>query len=50
MIDALATSPIGFEQASLAEQAYLSVRKRILKGELRLGAALSRRKLASSWA
>ena len=47
MIDALATSPIGFEQASLAEQAYLSVRKRILKGELRLGAALSRRKLAS---
>ena len=47
MIDALATSPLRFEQASLAEQAYLAVRERILKGELRLGAALSRRKLAS---
>jgi DNA-binding GntR family transcriptional regulator len=47
MINALATSPLRFEQASLAEQAYLSVRERILKGELRLGTALSRRKLAS---
>jgi DNA-binding GntR family transcriptional regulator len=47
MIDALVTSPLRFEQASLAEQAYLSVRERILKGELRLGTALSRRKLAS---
>jgi DNA-binding GntR family transcriptional regulator len=48
MTDALAALPLRFEQASLAEQAYLSVRERILKGELRLGAALSRRKLASA--
>lgn len=47
MTDTLAISAPRLEQASLAEQAYLSVRERILKGELRLGAALSRRKLAS---
>jgi DNA-binding GntR family transcriptional regulator len=35
------------ESASLAERAYLLVREKILKGELRLGAALSRRKVAS---
>jgi GntR family transcriptional regulator, rspAB operon transcriptional repressor len=35
------------KSASLAERAYLLVREKILKGELRLGAALSRRKVAS---
>ena len=34
------------EPASLAQQAYLAIRERILKGDLALGAALSRRKLA----
>jgi GntR family transcriptional regulator, rspAB operon transcriptional repressor len=33
--------------SSLAERAYLVIRERILKGELPLGAALSRRKLAA---
>ncbi|MGP8247767.1 MAG: GntR family transcriptional regulator [Bryobacteraceae bacterium] len=47
MTDALITSPLRLEKASLAERAYLSVRERILKGELRLGTTLSRRKLAS---
>ena len=47
MIEARITSPFRVEKSSLAEQAYLSVRERILKGELRLGATLSRRKLAS---
>ena len=47
MIDVPLTSPLRLEKASLAEQAYLSVRERILKGELRLGTTLSRRKLAS---
>jgi DNA-binding GntR family transcriptional regulator len=35
------------EQLSLSERAYLVIRDRILKGELALGAALSRRKLAA---
>ncbi len=35
------------EQLSLSERAYLVIRGRILKGELSLGAALSRRKLAA---
>ncbi len=35
------------ERVSLSERAYLLIRERILKGELALGAALSRRKLAS---
>lgn len=34
-------------RAGLAERAYLIIRDRILKGELRLGAPLSRRKLAA---
>src|SRR5262252_885541 len=33
--------------ASLSEQAYVVIRERILKGEIPLGAALSRRKLAA---
>jgi DNA-binding GntR family transcriptional regulator len=33
-------------RASLAEQAYLAIRERILRGQLALGAALSRRRLA----
>src|SRR5437899_564372 len=33
--------------ASLSERAYLVIRDRILKGDLRLGASLSRRKLAA---
>jgi DNA-binding GntR family transcriptional regulator len=33
-------------QASLAEQAYLAIRERILRGQLALGAVLSRRRLA----
>lgn len=36
-----------YEHAGLAERAYLVIRDRILKGEFRLGAALSRRKLAA---
>jgi DNA-binding GntR family transcriptional regulator len=36
-----------FEPTSLAERAYWVVREKILRGELRLGATLSRRKLAS---
>ena len=32
---------------SLSEQAYIAIRERILRGELRLGSALSRRKLAA---
>lgn len=35
------------QPASLSQQAYLVIRGRILKGELSLGAALSRRKLAA---
>ena len=35
------------EGASLSERAYLTVRDRILKGDLALGASLSRRKLAA---
>jgi DNA-binding GntR family transcriptional regulator len=35
------------QPASLSERAYLVIRDRILKGELSLGAALSRRKLAA---
>lgn len=35
------------ERVSLAEQAYYVIRERILRGEIPLGAALSRRKLAS---
>lgn len=35
-----------FEATSLSERAYFIIRERILRGELRLGAALSRRKLA----
>jgi DNA-binding GntR family transcriptional regulator len=46
MKEALATSPYRFEEASMAQRAYLIIRESILKGELRLGAALSRRKLA----
>jgi DNA-binding GntR family transcriptional regulator len=34
------------EPASLAQHAYLAIRDRILKGELKLGAPISRRKLA----
>ena len=36
-----------YTRAGLAERAYLIIRDRILKGELRLGAPLSRRKLAA---
>jgi DNA-binding GntR family transcriptional regulator len=36
-----------FEQCSLAEQAYLFIREKVLRGVLPLGTALSRRKLAS---
>lgn len=36
-----------FQQGSLAERTYLCIRERILRGELRLGTALSRRKLAA---
>ena len=43
----LAASPHRFEQTSLAEQAYLFIKERILRGELPLGTALSRRKLAT---
>jgi DNA-binding GntR family transcriptional regulator len=39
-------STIGTSRASLAEQAYLSIRERILRGQLALGAVLSRRRLA----
>jgi DNA-binding GntR family transcriptional regulator len=35
------------ERVSLADQAYYTIRDRILKGEIPLGAALSRRKLAT---
>ena len=35
-----------FQQGSLAEKAYFVIRERILRGELRLGAAVSRRGLA----
>jgi DNA-binding GntR family transcriptional regulator len=35
-----------FEPTSLSERAYIIIRERILRGELRLGAPLSRRKLA----
>jgi GntR family transcriptional regulator, rspAB operon transcriptional repressor len=35
------------ERLSLSEQAYVQIRDRILKGEMPLGAALSRRKLAA---
>jgi DNA-binding GntR family transcriptional regulator len=47
MPEPTALSAIRFEQGSLAERAYLFVREKILRGELRLGAAISRRKLAS---
>jgi DNA-binding GntR family transcriptional regulator len=36
----------GASEASLAEQAYLAIREQILRGELALGAVLSRRRLA----
>jgi len=36
-----------YEPVSLSERAYIVIRDRILKGELKLGAALSRRKLAA---
>jgi DNA-binding GntR family transcriptional regulator len=39
-------STISASRASLAEQAYLSIRERILRGQLALGAVLSRRRLA----
>jgi DNA-binding GntR family transcriptional regulator len=42
-----AVSGLLVEQGSLAERAYFFVREKILRGELRLGAAISRRKLAS---
>ena len=42
----MATSPFRVKQASLAEHAYLYIREKILKGEMRLGTVLSRRKLA----
>src|ERR1700759_220682 len=35
-----------FQQGSLAERAYFFIREQILRGELPLGAALSRRQLA----
>ena len=54
MFDELRKSPqaprsfdLPYARAGLAERAYLIVRDRILKGELRLGAPLSRRKLAA---
>lgn len=47
MVNALVVSPHRLEQGSLAEQAYLVIRERILRAELPLGSALSRRKLAS---
>ena len=47
ILNELAASPLRSEQASLAKRAYLFIRDSILKGELRLGAPLSRRKLAS---
>jgi DNA-binding GntR family transcriptional regulator len=36
-----------FQEGTLAEKAYACIRERILRGELRLGAVLSRRKLAA---
>ena len=39
-------SAISASRASLAEQAYLAIRERILRGQLALGAVLSRRRLA----
>jgi DNA-binding GntR family transcriptional regulator/dienelactone hydrolase len=47
MTEALATASVRLEHASLAERAYQLIRERILKGELWLGTALSRRDLAS---
>lgn len=41
------TSGFSFEPASLSERAYLTIRERILRGGLRLGASLSRRQLAT---
>src|SRR5690348_7571603 len=41
------TSGFLFEPTSLSERAYIIIRERILRGELRLGAPLSRRKLAT---
>jgi DNA-binding GntR family transcriptional regulator len=46
MVNMWAVSTRRFEQASLAGQAYLFIREGILRGELPLGTALSRRKLA----
>jgi len=36
-----------FQEGTFAERAYLYIRERILRGELRLGASLSRRKIAA---
>jgi DNA-binding GntR family transcriptional regulator len=46
MREAPLSQPFSFEQVSLAERAYQFVREKILRGELKLGVALSRRKLA----
>jgi len=45
-MNGLIASGFPFEATSLSERAYFTIRERILRGELRLGAALSRRKLA----
>jgi DNA-binding GntR family transcriptional regulator len=42
-----ASRALRFQEGSLAERAYMFIREGILRGELRLGAALSRRKLAA---
>jgi DNA-binding GntR family transcriptional regulator len=47
MKDVFLNSPLRFEEGTLAERAYLFLRERILRGEIRLGASLSRRKLAA---
>lgn len=47
MGNVLAASTRRFDQGSLAEQAYQFIREGILRGELPLGTALSRRKLAA---
>jgi len=47
MADAQAQVYSPHHRGSLSQQAYLVIRDRILKGEIRLGAALSRRKLAA---
>jgi DNA-binding GntR family transcriptional regulator len=47
MADPFLPSALRFEQGTLAERAYLLIRERILRGNIRLGSALSRRKIAA---